>query len=80
VKQVQSGRLKLTWLENSELKNVKGVIPVVDGVTYECAYQDYKDGKWIPIENPAPPKIHYAGYGAPLTKEQLKKLAMPMGK
>jgi hypothetical protein len=80
VKQVQSGRMKLTWLENSALKNVKGVIPVVDGVTYECAYQDYKDGKWIPIENPEPPKIHYAGYGAPLTKEQLKKLAVPMGK
>jgi hypothetical protein len=80
VKQVQNGRLKLTWLENSTLKNVKGVIPVVDGVTYDCAYQDYKDGKWMPIENPPAPVIHYAGYGSPLTKEQLKKLAQPMGK
>jgi hypothetical protein len=80
VQQVQKGSLKLTWLENNELKNVKGVIPVVDGVTYECAYQDYKDGKWIPIENPSLPEIHYAGYGTPLTKEQLRKLAMPMGK
>jgi len=80
VKQVQSGKLKLTWLENSALKNVKGVIPVVNGVTYDCAYQDYKDGKWIPIENPLAPMIHYAGYGTPLTKEQLKKLSQPMRK
>lgn len=80
VKQVQNGKLKLTWLENNELKNVKGVIPVVDGVTYDCVYQDFKNEKWIPIENPPAPMVHYAGYGTPLTKEQLKKLAQPMGK
>ena len=80
VKQVQGGKLKLTWLENGALKNVKGVIPVADGVTYDCAYQNYKDEKWIPIENPPAPMIHYAGYGTPLTREQLKKLAQPMGK
>ena len=79
VKQVQNGRLKLTWLENNTLKNVKGVIPVLDGVAYDCAYQNYKDGKWLPIENPPAPLVHYAGYGTPLTKEQLKKLAQPMG-
>ena len=41
VKQVQKGKLNLTWLENNELKNLKGVIPVVDGVTYDCVYQDF---------------------------------------
>lgn len=80
VKQVQNGRMKLTWLENNALKNVKGVIPVVDGVTYDCAYQDYKNGKWIPIENASAPLVHYAGYGTPLTKEQLKKMAQPVAK
>jgi predicted CXXCH cytochrome family protein len=80
VKKVQNGKLKLTWLENNELKNVKGVIPVADGVTYDCVYQDFRDGKWIPIENPPAPMIHYAGYGSPLSKDQLKKLAIPMGK
>lgn len=35
VKQVQQGKLRLTWLENNEVINVKGVIPVVDGVTYD---------------------------------------------
>jgi hypothetical protein len=80
VKQVEKGKLKLTWLENNGVKNIKGVIPVVDGVTYECVYQDYKNGKWIPIENAPAPLLHYAGYGTPLTKEQLNKMAQPMGK
>jgi hypothetical protein len=80
VKQVQNGKLRLTWLENNELKNVKGVIPVAEGVVYDCAYQDFKDGKWIPIENAPSPVIHYAGYGTPLSKDQLRKLAMPVGK
>jgi hypothetical protein len=80
VKQVQKGKLTLTWLENNILKNIKGVIPVTDSADYECVYQDFKDDKWIPIVNAPKPVVHYAGYGTPLTKEQLRKLAMPMGK
>jgi hypothetical protein len=79
VKKVQSGAIAMTWLENGELKQTKGLIPVVDGVTYDFVYHDYKDGKWIPIENPPKPLLQYAGYGAPLSDAQLKKLAMPMG-
>jgi hypothetical protein len=79
-RQVQSGKVTLTWLENNELKNLKGVIPVVEGVDYDCAYQDYQNGKWIPIDNPSLPMVQYIGYGKPLSKEQLKKLAQPMGK
>lgn len=80
VKKVQEGKLSLIWLENGNIKNVKGVIPVVNGVIYDAVYQNYKDGKWIPIENPPSPVVHYAGFGEPLTKEQLKKLSIPMGK
>lgn len=80
VKQVQSGKVYLTWLENSELKNLKGVIPVVEGVDYDCVYQDYKDGKWIPIDNPSSPMVQYIGYGKPLSKDQLKKLSQSVGK
>jgi hypothetical protein len=79
VKQTQDGKVKLTWLENNKVANLKGVIPVVDGVKYECVYQDYENGKWMPIENPSAPMVHYAGYGTPLSKEQLGKLATPMG-
>lgn len=80
MKKVQEGKIRLTWFENGEVRNAKGVIPVVAGVTYDAVYQNYRDGKWIPIDNPVPPKLQYVGYGLPLTQEQLKKLAMPMGK
>ena len=80
VKHVQQGKFNMTWLENKELKQAKGVIPVVDGVTYDFVYHDYQNGKWIPIENPPAPVLQYAGYGTPLSKEQLNKLALPMGK
>jgi hypothetical protein len=80
VKQAQEGKVKLTWFENNKVANLKGVIPVVDGVKYECVYQNFDNGKWIPIENPPAPMVHYAAYGTPLSKEQLGKLAMPMGK
>ena len=80
VKQAQRGKVTLTWLENSELRNLKGVIPVVEGVDYDCVYQDYKEGKWLPIDNPPTPMLQYSGYGKPLTRDQLKKMALPMGK
>jgi hypothetical protein len=80
LKRVQEGKLTLTWLENGSVKNTKGVIPVVDGLIYYSIYQNYKDGKWTPIENPPAPIIYYAAFGEPLSKEQLKKLLMPMGK
>lgn len=80
VKQIQIGKFNMTWLENKELKKANGIIPVVDGVKYDFVYHDYQEGQWIPIDNASAPVLHYAGYGTPLSKEQLKKLAIPMGK
>lgn len=74
INQLIDGKIRLTWLEDGMVKNLKGVIPVVDGVTYEAVYQDYQDGKWIPIKEPLPAQIQYVGYGKPLTKEQINKL------
>jgi len=79
VKKVQNGNIAMTWLENGELKQTKGVIPVVAGAEYGFVYHDYKDGKWIPIDNPPEPLLQYIGCGTPLSDAQLKKLAMPMG-
>jgi hypothetical protein len=79
VKQVQQGKIDLIWFAYNKLINLKGVIPVVDGVQYNSVYQQYKDGKWIPIENPPAPKIHYAAFGKPLTTNQLRKLSLPVG-
>jgi hypothetical protein len=74
-KEAQRGMLKLTWLENGKVSNLKGVIPVVDRVDYRCVYQNFKDGQWLPIENPDKPLRQYVAFGQPLSKEQLEALA-----
>jgi hypothetical protein len=79
VKKVESGKINLTWFEGKEVKHITGVVPVVADAEYNCVYQNYQNGNWTPIENPPAPKVQYAGYGAPLSKEQLKKLSMPVG-
>jgi len=77
VQEVQKQKkLKLTWMEEGKVVNLKGVIPVVQGVKYECAYLDLKDGKWEPVKNPAEPIVQFAAFGEPLTKEQLEALAV----
>jgi hypothetical protein len=71
----KTGKVKLTWLDESGTQqNLKGIVPVVEGVAYEFAYQDYADGKWTPIADPAAPRIQFAGYGTPLTGQQLMQL------
>jgi hypothetical protein len=77
VEKIGKRNIDLTWLENDKVEQVKGVIPVVDGVQYNSVYQDFKDGKWTPIVNPETPKVQYVNFGSPLTKEQLKKLLTP---
>ena len=72
--QIKSGKIELIRIKNGKTENIKGVIPVVDGVDYKCAFQDRKDGKWVPVDNPDTPLIQFAGYGKPLTKEQLENL------
>ena len=77
MKKASEGSLTLTWLDDGKVKNLKGVIPVLDSVDYKCSYQDLKDGKWLPLEKHAVPVRQYAAFGKPLTAEQLKKLMKP---
>lgn len=72
--QIRKGKVTLTWLEEGNVKNLKGVIPVVEGVDYKCIYQDRKDEKWVPIRHPAEPLRHYAAFGTPLSKTQIESL------
>ena len=74
VKKVVAKEINLTWVENGTIQNTKGIIPVVDGVTYNTTYQNHDNGVWTPIEKPEKPKLQYVGFGTPLSKEQLKKL------
>jgi hypothetical protein len=74
-KEALKGVIRLTWLENGKVANHKAVIPVADQVDYRCVYQNFKDGQWIPIENPDAPLRQYVAFGRPLSKEQLAALA-----
>jgi hypothetical protein len=74
VNKVGKGTIDLTWLENDKVEQVKGVIPVVEGVQYNSVYQNFENGKWTPISNPENPKVQYVSFGSPLTKKQLDKL------
>ncbi len=79
VKDIQKNNsLTITWIENGKLNNIKGMVPIVEGVKYKNAFMRYKNGKWIPIKNPKEPLVQFAGFGKPLTKEQLKKLAIKL--
>jgi hypothetical protein len=75
VKQVKKGKTNLLWREKGEIQHAKGIIPVVADVKYNFIYQSYEDGKWVPISNPLPPELQYVGFGEPLSREQLDKLA-----
>jgi hypothetical protein len=80
LKQVEKGKVKLMWFKDGKVENLKGVIPVADGIQWMLIYENYKNGQWTHIENPSVPKLHYSAFGEPLSKEQLKKMALPMDK
>ena len=77
LKSVRKGSVSLTWLDKGEIRQVKGVIPVTGGVKWGAVYQEYKAGKWIAMDNPPEPELHYAGFGTPLTNDQMDRLAIP---
>jgi hypothetical protein len=74
IKDIQKKAFRpVTWTEG-ELKNVSGVIPVLEGLEWKFPFFNYNQGKWIPIPDPGQPRIQYAGYSTPLTEEQFRKL------
>ncbi len=75
VAQAQSKHIRLLWLENGVVRQATGVVPVASGASYGLVFQNFADGKWSVIQDPAEPLIHYAGYGEPLTDEQIARLA-----
>lgn len=63
--------------QNGEIKNAQGVVPVLEGQNWNFVFLNFENGKWTPIQNPAPPLLNYSGYCRPLTREQLDKLEKP---
>jgi len=80
VKDAADGRIRALWWENGQLGHVEGIVPVVDGVTWDLPWLDRVDGEWVPLANPPAPLINYSGWCSPLTKEQLGRLAIPAGR
>jgi hypothetical protein len=68
---------KPVTFENGALKNISGILPVLAGQKWNFVFLNYVQGGWVPIEDPAEPLVNYAGYSAPLTREQFEKLERP---
>jgi hypothetical protein len=66
----------VTWVDG-EMKATPGVIPVVDPLAWDLPFLDRKDGAWVPLTTSRPPIVNFSGNCAPLTREQLTKLAAP---
>jgi hypothetical protein len=74
IKDIQENKFYPIRYEKGELKNVSGVVPVLEGMKWNFVYLNYMNGKWIPIENPGEPLINFSGYSGPMTRGQLEKL------
>ena len=72
---IEENRFYPVVFKEGRLENVKGVIPVLRGMTWNLEYLNYVEGEWIPIETPIEPLINYGGYCTPLSPEQFNKLA-----
>lgn len=79
VRAVVSNSLVPAWWENGEVKNLQGVIPVLEGMKWNVPYLNYESGKWVLIANPAEPLLNYSGFCTPLTREQLAELEKARG-
>lgn len=72
---LQEGKtLVASWFEAGKISFVKGVIPLLPDQV-EWTYLDKKDGEWVPLESDKVPVVQMSGFGAPLTKTQIKKLS-----
>jgi hypothetical protein len=60
--------------KEGKVNNIKGVIPVIENMDWNFLFFNYINGEWALIGSPGKTLIQYAGYGTPLTEEQLKRL------
>ena len=71
---VAAGTLVLSRFSDGELKSVEGVIPVVEGMTWNLAFLDRDGDRWVPMTSPSPPLVNFSGFCTPLTRAQLANL------
>jgi hypothetical protein len=80
VNDIRKNRLTPFKWENDQLKQITGIIPVLDGMKWNLIYLDYQQGQWLLINDPTEPLLNYSGYCAPLTEQQFLKLAQTQKK
>ncbi len=74
VQAIKNKTFKLLEWKDGEMKSYQGFVPVLSGMNWDLVFLDYKDGKWVALEDPDEPLFNYAGYCSPLTQEQFEKL------
>jgi hypothetical protein len=75
VRDIKNKTLRAIWWGDGEIKSIRGFIPVLEEMKWDLPFLDYKEGKWIPLQNPEPPIVQYSGWCSPLTNGQFEKLA-----
>ena len=75
VKMIKEGKsVPMMTFKDGKVINWEGVVPLVPD-KLEWVFLNKNGEKWTPIQSKEPIKIQFAGYGEPLTKEQIDKLA-----
>ncbi len=74
VRDIKAGRLVPFRWEDGRVKNVEGVIPVLDGMKWDLVFLGREGDKWVPLRDPAAPLLNYSGYCSPLTREQFAEI------
>jgi hypothetical protein len=74
LKEVKKNKMILATYENGEMKNVEGVIPVLEGFNWNLFWMNWENEKWVPIDNPPAPVVRFSRYCTPLTQEQFNNM------
>jgi len=65
--------------KDGKMQSFEGVVPL-DPDRLDWDFLTKKDNTWTLIDNNEPPHVQFVGHGKPLTKVQIKKMAMPFKK
>lgn len=77
---IQKGEsVPMAEFKDGKMVSWKGVVPLVPE-QLKWSFLNKVGDKWVPVQNDKPPKIQFVGYGEPLTKVQIKKMAIPFKK
>jgi hypothetical protein len=74
VADVADNRFRFMEWENGAIRNVQGVIPVLDGVRWNAIFLDRKGEQWVRLEGAEEPLIQYSAYCTPLSRQQVDRL------